>query len=72
MSPHKSLNLHPLYYQSNRNTEKHSKQLKTCAKSSTFGMCDFNEGMEVLRLVGCLWDGGKKVLVGEATGTVLL
>ena len=43
-----------------------------CQKLSTFGMCDFNEGMEVLHSVGRLWDGGKKVLVGEATGTVLL
>ena len=43
-----------------------------CQKLSTFGMCDFNEGLEVLQSLGRLWDGGKKVSVGEATGTVLL
>ena len=30
-----------------------------CQKLSTFGMCDFNEGMEVLHSVGRMWDGGK-------------
>lgn len=32
-------------------------------------MCDFNEGIEVLQSVASLWNGGKKVVVREATGT---
>ena len=39
-----------------------------CQQLSTFGMRDFNEGVEVLQLVGHLWEQGKKVFVGEATG----
>lgn len=40
-----------------------------CQQLSTFGMRDFNEGIEVLQSVASLWDGGKKVFVWEATGT---
>ena len=39
-----------------------------CQQLSTFGMRDFNEGVEVLQSVGHLWELGKKVFVGEATG----
>lgn len=39
-----------------------------CQRLSTFGMHDFNEGIDVLQSVASLWDGGKKVLVREATG----
>ena len=39
-----------------------------CQQLSTFGMRDFNEGIEVLQSVASLWDGGKKVFVREATG----
>ena len=35
---------------------------------STFGMRDFNEGMEVLQSVSTLWQKEKKVIVEEATG----
>lgn len=34
-----------------------------CQQLSTFGMRDFNEGIEVLQSVASLWDGGKKVFV---------
>ena len=33
-----------------------------CQQLSTFGMHDFNEGIEVLQSVASLWDGGKKFL----------
>ena len=39
-----------------------------CQQLSTFGMHDFNEGIEVLQSVASLWDGGKKDFVREATG----
>ena len=39
-----------------------------CQQLSTFGMHDFNEGIEVLESVAGLWNGGKKVFVREATG----
>ena len=42
-----------------------------CQKLSTFGMSDFNEGIQVLQSVGSLWDGGRKVFVQEATGTTV-
>ena len=38
-----------------------------CQRLFTFGMHDFNEGRDVLQSVASLWDGGKKVLVREAT-----
>ena len=34
-----------------------------CQQLSTFGMRDFNEGVEVLQSVGHLWELGKKVLL---------
>lgn len=34
-----------------------------CQQLSTFGIHDFNEGIEVLQSVATLWDGGKKVLL---------
>ena len=40
-----------------------------CQQLSTFGMNDFNEGIEVLQSVASLWDGGKKVFVREAAGS---
>ena len=36
---------------------------------STFGMRDFNDGIEVLQSVADLWRKGKKIFVGEAAGT---
>lgn len=35
---------------------------------STFGMRDFNDGIEVLQAVSHLWEKGKKIFVEEATG----
>ena len=40
-----------------------------CQQLSTFGMHDFNEGIEVLQSVASLWDKGKKVFVRQAIGT---
>ena len=41
-----------------------------CQQLSTFGMHDFNDGLEVLQSVASLWNGGKKVYVREATGNL--
>ena len=69
ISQRTSLNLHLLYYQSNRKYRKAFKVAQNlCQQLSTFGMRDFNEGIEVLQSVASLWDGGKKVFVREATG----
>lgn len=40
---------------------------RLCQQVSTFGMRDFNEGLDVLQSVANLWNEGKKVSVGEAT-----
>lgn len=39
---------------------------------SSFGMRDFNDGIEVLQAVSHLWEKGKKVFVEEATGSYII
>lgn len=43
---------------------------RLCQQLSTFGMHDFNEGIEVLQSIAHLWEKGKKVVVGEAAGII--
>ena len=53
-------------------TQKYRKAFKIAQtlshQLSTFGMRDFNDGIEVLQSVSHSWDKGKKVFVEEATG----
>ncbi len=41
-----------------------------CQQLSTFGIHDFNEGIEVLQSIAHLWEKGKKIVVGEAVGII--
>ncbi len=43
---------------------------RLCQQLSTFGMHDFNEGIEVLQSIAHIWEKGKKVVVGEAAGII--
>ena len=55
-------------------TQKYRKAFKIAQslsqQLSTFGMHDFNDGVEVLQAVSHIWGKGKKAFVEEATGIV--